>query len=80
MFYFDFLNFYNGWPAPSPGQEFKTAESGVGVSFNGFYKYSKELLRSQLKNLQKDSELNVGDKDSLNAELKFANLKKDFGL
>lgn len=77
---FDFLNFYNGWPAPSPGQEFKTAESGVGVSFNGFYKYSKELLRSQLKNLQKDSELNVGDKDSLNAELKFANLKKDFGL
>jgi hypothetical protein len=77
---FDFLNFYNGWSAPSPGQEFKTAESGVGVSFNGFYKYSKELLRSQLKNLQKDSELNVGDKDSLNAELKFANLKKDFGL
>tara|TARA_R110000824_G_scaffold172547_3_gene350557 strand:+ start:750 stop:2753 length:2004 start_codon:yes stop_codon:yes gene_type:complete len=75
---FDFLNFYNGWS--KKGQEFKTAESGVNVSFNGFYKYPKELLKSQLQNLQKDSKLDVGDENSLNTELRFASLKKDFGL
>jgi hypothetical protein len=78
----EFENFYDGWSAQ--GQQFereeRPAEKDTAVSFDGYYKYTKELLRSQLQNLQKGSKLDVNDEDSLNAELKFASLKKDFGL
>ena len=54
----------------------------TNVKFNGYFKYTQQILRNQLQNLQKGSKLDVNDEDSLNAELKFASLKKDkdFGL
>jgi hypothetical protein len=89
---FEFLNFYDDYSAA--GQIFADAydtdsntnsatynpTTATNVKFNGYFKYTQQILRNQLQNLQKGSKLDVNDEDSLNAELKFASLKKDFGL
>ena len=83
---FDFLNFYDGWNAE--GQQFANTEEGfynpkdlnLDVKFNGYLKYTKQILRDQLIELQKDSIIDTNNEETLNEEAKFANLKKDFGL
>jgi len=83
---FDFLNFYDGWNAE--GQQFADTEKdfynpkdlNLDVKFNGYLKYTKQILRDQLIELQKDSIIDTNNEETLNEEAKFANLKKDFGL
>ena len=83
----EFLNFYDGWNAE--GQEFTDTEDtqfnpkNLAVKFNGYLKYTKPILKNQLKQIQKDTKVDVSTdegKENLNENLKFALSKQDFGL
>ena len=83
----EFLNFYDGWNAE--GQEFTDTEDtqfnpkNLAVKFNGYLKYTKPILKNQLKQIQKDTKVDVSTdegKEDLNENLKFALSKQDFGL
>jgi len=53
------------------------------VKFNGYLRYTKPVLRNQLKDLQKDTKVDVSSeegKEQLNENIKFAILKQEFGL
>jgi len=53
------------------------------VKFNGYLKYTKPILKNQLKQIQKDTKVDVSTdegKEDLNENLKFALSKQDFGL
>ena len=89
---FEFLNFYDDYSAT--GQIFADVNNtslntngitynptnATNVKFNGYLKYTQQILRNQLTELQKGSTVDVNDEETLQDMLKFSLAKLDFGL
>ena len=84
----DVDTYYDGWNFKdteffADGNNARYNPGNPPVKFNGYLRYTKPVLRNQLKDLQKDTKVDVSSeegKEQLNENIKFAILKQEFGL
>ena len=84
----DINTYYDGWNFKdteffADGNNARYNPGNPPVKFNGYLRYTKPVLRNQLKDLQKDTKVDVSSeegKEQLNENIKFAILKQEFGL
>ena len=81
----DFEGYYSGWNIndsekfASLGDEFYQKKN-TGIQFEGYLKYTKPLIRQQLKSFQEESSVDVNDQQSLEENIQFGLLKRKFNI
>jgi hypothetical protein len=82
----EFESYYDGWKTSdsavfaSVGDGSFNPDGATSVKFIGYLKYTKPLLKQQLDSLQTNSEVDVGNEESLQENVQFALLKRKFNI